>query len=397
MAQFTLDGVTYSRFRDIPGAVYTRSGVEYQQNAEGVWTPFDENVPPISAGVGVDVWEARTNLVVRSQELNLWTMLNASVVANATTAPDGTLTADKIVEDATATVQHGIHKAFTTTPGQTYTTSFFAKAAERSWLLMTEGNNVTAQASFNLANGTLGTVAGTGSPSATITPLGNGWYRCSLTFTPISTTANIQARPQTANGGANYTGDGASGIYAWGGQAELGASASPYIPTTNAAATRGNPSMYINAPGLLVPPFAVVAWFKTANAVAASEFRMGFSINDGTIANACEIFLSPSPGHLVRAYVQNSGTPQTDFGWRSFSPGALVKVAARFKTNSIGMSVNGQAVESNNSATLAAQYSRIQFGDNAENLPTRKLNGAIQRFQIINRDISDTELVNLTV
>lgn len=33
MTVFNIDGINYSRFRDVPGAVYTRSGVEYQQNA----------------------------------------------------------------------------------------------------------------------------------------------------------------------------------------------------------------------------------------------------------------------------------------------------------------------------------------------------------------------------
>ena len=96
MAQFTLDGVTYSRFRDIPGAVYTRSGVEYQQNAAGVWVPFDDDVPPVSAGVGVDVWQGATNLALQSQTFSGWPGNASGVTTNAIVAPDGTLTGAKL-------------------------------------------------------------------------------------------------------------------------------------------------------------------------------------------------------------------------------------------------------------------------------------------------------------
>jgi hypothetical protein len=188
---------------------------------------------------GLLVEEARTNLALRSAEFTnaSWTKSNATVTANVTNAPDGTATALKLAEDA-ATGFHGINQLATLVSGTAYTQTFFVKAAERNWIALTEGNNVTATAYFNLATGAIGTVSGTGSPSATIVPFGNGWYRVSLTFTPIANAGNIQIRTATADGTANYAGTVGSGVYVWGAQLEAGAFATSYIPTIASTVTR---------------------------------------------------------------------------------------------------------------------------------------------------------------
>jgi hypothetical protein len=187
---------------------------------------------------GLLVEEARTNICVQSEDFSTtWTAAQCTVSTNAATAPDGTVTSDKIVEDGTNNF-HGVYQTFSTSIGVAYTTSVYAKAGERNWLYMTEGNNVTASAYFDLSTGTLGTVSGTGSPSGSIKDVGNGWYRCCLTFTPISTSSNIQARAATNGSTQSYAGDSASGIYVWGGQVEAGAFPTSYIPTVASSVTR---------------------------------------------------------------------------------------------------------------------------------------------------------------
>ena len=125
---------------------------------------------------------AATNLCLQSQDLaTTWTNNNTTESVNAAVAPDGTTTADKLVEAAT-TSTHTIYNTIAGTSG-VYTTSVYLKAGERTWAYITDGNSVTATAWFDLANGVVGTVSGTGTPSAKITSIGNGWYRCSMTFT----------------------------------------------------------------------------------------------------------------------------------------------------------------------------------------------------------------------
>lgn len=220
---------------------YTRTGAATERTAAGVVIEVAENVPQ-RTDRGLLLEEARTNLALRhhAMEVSPWTLLNATVTANAVAAPDGTTTAEKVVE-TTANAVHGIYQTCATTAGQTYTQSCYAKAAERTFLVMTEGNNVTSTAVFNLSTGVVASVTGNGSPSAAILALGDGWYRCSLTFTPIAATSNLQIRASNAASSAGYVGTAGSGIYAWGAQFELGAYATSGIHTAGVSVARGLP------------------------------------------------------------------------------------------------------------------------------------------------------------
>lgn len=182
----------------------------------------------------------RTNLITYSEQLDnaAYTKNNVTVSANAIQAPDGTMTADKIVETAT-TSPHTIVQAKSVTSGTPYTLSVHAKAAGRTMMRMTEGNTLTSQAWFDLQNGVVAGVTGNGSPSASIKPLGDGWYRCSLTYTTgaSQTVANAQWGPSTGYGDFSYAGDITKGIYTWGAKFEPGSVATSYFGTTTTAVT----------------------------------------------------------------------------------------------------------------------------------------------------------------
>ena len=199
--------------------------------------PTDLAGNPLTTMLGYLAEGARTNLVVRSNELDnaSWGKNNATVSANTAVASDGTTSLDKIVEDAT-TSTHTVYQTFAGTSGS-YTVAVEMKQAERTWGFITEGNSVTATAFFDLANGVVGTVTGTGSPSATITALANGAYRCTMTFT-AGANANCQFGPAAGDGAAAYAGDITKGIYAGMAGFENASFASSYIATTTVAVTR---------------------------------------------------------------------------------------------------------------------------------------------------------------
>jgi hypothetical protein len=184
--------------------------------------------------------KVRTNLILYSEQFNdaSWSVaVNASVTANATTAPNGTTTADKIVED-TATSQHIIGQTPTSINSVNHTISVYAKAAERSFLFLFEDSAGGRNAYFDLSNGTIGTLGG--SATASITSVGNGWYRCSVTYTASGTLVRMRVAPATANGTNSYTGDGTSGIFVWGAQVEVSDfGPTDYIATTTAAVSVG--------------------------------------------------------------------------------------------------------------------------------------------------------------
>src|SRR6185436_6754063 len=123
------------------------------------------------------------NLLLQSQTFDnaSWSKEQSTVTANATTAPDGTLTADKLIEDS-STGAHDVGQVYTAITG---VVSVYAKAAERSFVMFYDYGSGNGDA-FNLSTGVVLAAPGGGVSStggATIQSVGNGWYRCSMPIT----------------------------------------------------------------------------------------------------------------------------------------------------------------------------------------------------------------------
>jgi hypothetical protein len=90
--------------------------------------------------------------------MRAWTKTRSSVTANAITAPNGTLTADELVEDTTVTNSHNIGQPLSFTSGTTYTISVFAKATASPRFLQiifpSGAFTATRRPVFDLLNGT---------------------------------------------------------------------------------------------------------------------------------------------------------------------------------------------------------------------------------------------------
>ena len=200
------------------------------------------NVPRIDYSNGgcpsILVEPQRTNLALRSQEFEnaSWTKFNVTASTNSLIAPDGTLTADKLVEGATDSV----HWTFQLNTGsyQSLTASCYFKKSEREWgLIRMRTTSGDQYAYFNLTTGTLGNVDA--QLTASIQDVGNGWFRCIVvTLFPTTATNPIVFGMSTADNVFSYLGNGTSGIFIWGAQLEAGAYATSYIPTVASAVTR---------------------------------------------------------------------------------------------------------------------------------------------------------------
>lgn len=166
----------------------------------------------------------RANLFTASQDFSngAWTKsgilaFGSGSVANATTAPDGTLTADLLTENS-ATSSHQVNQAVTTAAVQT-TVGVDAKADTRSWLAigLSDSGSVVRITYFDLGNGVVGTVGG--GCTASIQPVANGFYHCAVTVNAALAGSNtIRFYVTTGNGVTSYTGDGLSGLYLWNAQ-----------------------------------------------------------------------------------------------------------------------------------------------------------------------------------
>ena len=197
--------------------------------------------PITDASLGLLIEEARTNDIAVSADFAnavFWAPINGTVTSNTVIAPDGTLTGDKLIAN-TVNAQHRIQISTAMTSGTSYTFSVYAKISDANYtqIWMRTANDVV-QAFFNLANGTVGNPIG-GTGTASITAVGNGWYRCSVTATAGSTGSLIsRINVALSNGAIDYIGNNWAGVFLWGAQIEAGSFATSYIATAGTAQTR---------------------------------------------------------------------------------------------------------------------------------------------------------------
>jgi len=334
--RYALNSGYRSDFLGLPGATYTRAGAATAETAAGAIINFAANVPRITDR-GVLIEEARTNLLLRSQEFDnaAWTLLGGTVTANATAAPDGTTTADRFVEDTST----GFHHVTVSGMGAAgaHTASVFAKPNGRNWIVV---RNEGLDTFFNVSTGAIGTVAA--GATATISPAANGFFRCTVTRTMASAAA-ITFRMATADGVSSYTGDGTSGVFLWGAQLEAGAFPTSYIPTTGAAATRAADVMLVGSLSSFGYPVTLVTRWSRQGGTDAATFYNVASLERASPVNESAIFQRHTTND-IRAFQRTNGTQEADLSCGTGSIGSVQNAAARFASNNVAGSFNGQTV-----------------------------------------------------
>jgi hypothetical protein len=182
-----------------------------------------------------------SNLVTYSEALDnaAWTKVNATITADAGTAPDGQTTLDKVLETVT-NGEHSVAQAATVTAAVTEASFFAVGGLTRSWirLAFTDSAATAFTGFFNIASGYTGTASA--GVTSIIVPLGNNQFRCVIRFTPAAGAGTLKANISSDGATISYAGNTANGVYLWGGQVTTG-SQTPYISTTTATRTISAP------------------------------------------------------------------------------------------------------------------------------------------------------------
>jgi hypothetical protein len=352
---------------------------------------FDHN-PTTAESLGLLIEESRTNLFTYSADFAnaAWTKTAATITANTIVAPDGALTGDKLVED-TANTAHNVNRNQGVTTGTSYALTVYAKAAERSFFRL-QSFNATGDAENAVFNLTTGTVV-SGTTGSTITPVGNGWYRCYVPVVNDTDTSSALSIQLFSDGTtASYTGDGYSGIYIWGAQLEAGAFPTSYIATGAATATRSadvasmtgtNFSSWVNnAEGTLY-----VEYINYTTATGSL-----FSFDDGTANNRLIAFTNVGTTPAYRVVV--GGVDQAVVNLANITAGTVGKLSFGYQVNNFAGSANGAAVGTDLSGTLPTSLAVARIGVNVAGVAV--LNGTIKRIAYYPQRLTNAQLQALT-
>jgi hypothetical protein len=349
---------------------------------------------------------AATNLLERSEEFDdaYWTKEGSSISANALNAPNGTLTADKLIESALNEF-HNVYSAVFSGTSDKRTVTVYAKAGERDRLTiaMWQGSTGTrtANATFDLTNGTVlfnsSAAGGTWTNiESDITEAADGYYRCRLTANGdgqsyrvyLSLTDPAQVTPIVGRGTPAYLGNGTNSLSIWGAQLETGSIATSYIPTVAATATRN--ADVISKTG--VSGFigqtegTVYAEVDLRNVATARIIELG----DGTSAN--RILLRFTGGANLNSLGSVGGV--NEWSLNAAVSAGILKVALAYAQNDIVLYVNGLLADSNLSANIPA-VGNVYLGY-APYIAGSQLNDRIRAAAIYTTRLSNTELAALT-
>jgi len=360
-----------------------------------VYGPRFDYDPVTLAARGLLIEEQRTNLATYSEQFDnaAWTLNNSTITANSATAPDGTNTADKIVEN-TSNSAHGLYNttAIDLPSGTVFTWSVYAKAAGRNWLVIDAYTSAPNRyVWFDLQNGTVGTKEAT--ITATITNVGNGWYRCTATRTSNQATVNgyIGLYAASADNVSIYTGDNTSGILIWGAQLEAGSFATSYIPTVASSVTRSADVASVNT----LSPWLNVSqgtFFVQAECLSTAANQTQIALSAGSSFGA-------GNGLLVRfntTAIQYGGNSSAIQRNTTIGPGFTQKTAAAFQGTTANLSVNGSAVATMSTMDFTGSgTTTLLFGA----LTTGGLQQGslwLKRVAFYPRILADAELIALT-
>ena len=320
-------------------------------------------------------------------------------------APGGTVTADAIVENTAAGAYHSTSQNFSKAAvATTYTFSVYAKSANRTIglrLAETSPGTSGAVTAYNLATGALVTAAGTYGPtftnaSGSITAVGNGWYRVTLTVTTGPETT-IQTQVYMENGVSSvYTGDGWSNILLWGAQLEAVSGPTTYIATVATTQTRQsdtavmtgtNFSSWFNA-----SEFTIVT--QSTLALQPGSFPRLVSINNG-VDNLNFLRQSANGDTLFESnFVTSNGVSQFNF-FNAISRNTTYKKALAVKSNNNAYARNDfTSVQTSATGSTPLGCNQISIMYDSVNGPFTI--GYINRLYVYPLRLTDTQIFNLT-
>ena len=354
------------------------------------------NIPRIdySNGCGSLLLEKQsTNLVTYSEAFDnaAWTKVSSTVTANATTSPDGTLNADKVINDNGSTGSDIRVSSQSVTSGTSYVLSVFVKAGGFDFFNIDFSNSKfgDANTTFDLSNGII-IESGISNDGQGIENYGNGWFRCYVIATAVNSGASGLIFRLSENVPA---GDGTKGFFIWGAQFEASTYPTSYIISNSgtsttrladAASKTGLSSLINSTEGVL---------YAEISALADDGTSRDISINDGTSSNYVRISLSNASANIEYNVVVGGSTQAS--GLSAITQTDLNKIALKYKLNDFALWVNGVEVLTDSSGLTFSASTLTNLSYN-RGTGVNPFYGNCQNLMVFDSALTDEQLTDLT-
>ena len=339
---------------------------------------------------------ASTNIITYSQDFSnsYWTKSGSSITSDTTTSPDGSLNADKLVED-TSTGQHQIYPPSTSGSDAVRTISFFVKPDGVTKIGIR--NNDGKYISYDISTGT--TLDKTITNDFVSTDMTNGWKRLSVSWddTTPATGARFFLLDNAYTSGNpltySYTGNGTNGIYLYGFQTEEQTYATSYIPNfgQSAGVTRAVETCFNSSLTNYIGQTEGTMFIEFVPQDQSSlQILYQVRSNTGTIGQV-DFRLQ---GGLIRALSNDGGSSQFNINGGSYIAGSKYKVAIRYKLNDSKLYINGVSVGNDtNCSFTGSSLNQLSFAENLNGfIPSAKIYDA----RLFKEPLTDAQLQTLT-
>lgn len=314
---------------------FARSGARTVTGPEGRIETVAAGVPAMAHQVpggerlGLSIEPARGNMAAYSEQFDnsYWSKTRIAVAPNTAPAPDGQTMADRLTRTSSTQTAYVI-RSMGLLAGPVCTVSVFAKAGANGQLgLRAQGVYPNkGDAVFDLGNGTVRAVAGSGSntnTTASITPLADGWYRCSVstTFASPGISVSMLTGP-TESYLAVGSWEAASAIcdvLVWGAQCEAEPWASAYQPSGASASNRAADQVSVPLGGWWTPAAGtlIAETFGIRSAEAGARL-IGGTADEAPVALALGGLQSLNGGVALLAAqgsIGDGGLHRVGFAW----------------------------------------------------------------------------------
>ena len=331
----------------------------------------------------------RSNLITYSSDFTQWGNARTTDTANQITSPDGLNNGTLLEQQSGQTNAGSIYFSVSLSSG-TYAQSIFAKKKDKDFIVCYSAN--AERTYFNLSNGTIGTIAS--GNTAKIEDYGNGWYRCTITYT--ITSGSVVAFYLSDSDNSSVVTD-SGGVYIYGAQIEAGSYPTTLINTSGSSVTRnadvcnngGDASRFNSSEGVLY------AEFKSFTSTDTVDLNRYITLTNGTSNERVALLLGGNTNQLRAIIYSSSQSINLSFSTTATETKQFNKLAVKYKSGDYAFYLNGVEI---GSSTESSIFSANTLDDLSLDVGggTQQFRGFLKDLRVYNTALTDSELATLT-